>query len=108
MTAQVAAGPVTSAGVVCPPLTGVVIGTADTYPAGSLLVARNTGAGAHVVTIAMNFQPDGLAVASRAVSIAAGAVEAIRIPASYGDANGRCIVSVDGTAAEVTFYCIGV
>lgn len=96
----------TSAGATVTELPGVAAGT-DTYAAGTVLLARNTGAGTHVVTVACNFTVDGLAVASRSISIPTLGIRAIRIPASYGDANGQASVGVDGTASEVKFYPIG-
>jgi hypothetical protein len=79
----------------------------DTVPAGALILARNTGAGTHVITLACNFTVDGLAVASRTHSLTTGTIRTFRVPAQYGDANGRVSMSVDGTASEVKYYVIG-
>lgn len=80
---------------------------ADTVPSGSLVVWRNTGAGTHVVTITTNNTVDGLAVADRTISIAAGAIKAGRIKPEWGDASSRCAVAIDGTAGEVKYYVLG-
>ena len=96
----------TGAGTTMTERSGATAGT-DTVPAGGLVLARNTGAGTHVVTLVCNFQVDGLAVASRTHSIAAGAIRTFRAPAYYGDANGRVSMGVDGTATEVKYYVIG-
>jgi hypothetical protein len=86
---------------------GATAGT-DTVPGGALIVARNTGAGTHTVVLAVSFTPDGLAVAARSHSLAAGTVKAFRVPNLYQDANGRVAISVgEGTFAEVKYYVIG-
>lgn len=109
MTAQAAQLPV-SAGAAITPINGAAAAT-DTYPP-CVLLARNTGAGTHVVTIGIAALFDGLPVnssssGSRAFSMAAGTDGLIRLPAAYADANGRVAVSVDGTASEVKLYPIG-
>lgn len=81
--------------------------SADTVPAGSLCIWRNTGAGTHVVTVTTNNTVDGLAVADRTVSIPAGGLMGHRIKAEWGDVNGRCAVAIDGTASEVKYYVVG-
>jgi hypothetical protein len=85
---------------------GATAGT-DTVPAGSLLVLRNTGAGTHVVTLVCNATVDSLAVTSRTHSLATTTIKGVRVPASYGDANGRVSIGVDGTASEVKYYILG-
>jgi len=85
---------------------GATAGT-DTVPAGALLVLRNTGAGTHVVTLVCNATVDGLSVTSRTHSLATSTIKGVRVPASYGDANGRVSIGVDATAAEVKYYVIG-
>lgn len=95
----------TSAGTTLTERSGTA--SADTVPAGSLIIARNTGAGAHTVTFTVGATFDGLAVSSRVVNLAAGAAAAIRVPASYGDANGLVPVAIDGTASEVVYYVVG-
>ncbi len=113
MTAQAALTPI-SAGTVQAELSGAAPGT-DTVPAGSVLLVRNTGAGTHVLTIGIGATQaflDGLlpgtvpGVASRTISILTLQVMAIRIPANYGDANGRVPFGVDGTPTEVKYTCI--
>lgn len=81
--------------------------SADTVPAGSYVVWRNTGAGTHVVTLGNNFQADGLAVTARTISIPAGASKGGRINPLWGDANGRVSVAIDATASEVTYVVLG-
>ncbi|PZG17801.1 hypothetical protein C1I95_14725 [Micromonospora craterilacus] len=81
---------------------------ADTLPAGSVVVARNAGAGAHTMTLTVGAQFDGLAVSSRVHTVAAGGVYAFRVPAAYGDANGRVPLAINGTASEVTYHILGV
>jgi|SRR5215471_17006469 len=78
----------------------------DTVPAGSTVLARNTGAGTHVITLVCNFTPDGLAVASRTHSLAAGTIKSFFVPSIYGDANGRVGMSVDATSSEVKYYIL--
>lgn len=80
---------------------------ADTVPAGALVLWRNTGAGAHVVTLTNSATQDGLTVANRTITIAAGATKAGRVNPAWGDANGLVAVAIDGTAAEVSYYVMG-
>ncbi len=103
--ADYAAQAPTSAGTTLTQRTGTA--SSDTVPAGALIVARNTGAGSHTLTFSVGALYDGLAVASRVVTVAAGAAAAIRVPASYADANGRVPVAIDGTASEVTYWIVG-
>lgn len=77
---------------------------ADTIPAGSRVLWRNSGAGAHVVTLTTNNQEDSLAVADRTISLAAGEAKSGPVPRKWGDVNGRVAVAIDGTAAEVKYY----
>ncbi|HEY5987033.1 MAG TPA: hypothetical protein VIV12_11760 [Streptosporangiaceae bacterium] len=83
----------------------------DTVPAGCVIVARNSTANAHVLTLVDNYQHDGNATASKTISIGASpAVKLIRVPASYGDANGRVGFSSDVGAGAVTdtkYYVVG-
>lgn len=103
MTAQTATAPV-SAGTTVSQITGAASG--DTVPAGSTILMFNGGAGSHVVTFANNATNDGLAVASRTHTIAAGAYRLAKVPSSYGDANGLVAVTIDGTATEVKYWVI--
>jgi hypothetical protein len=84
---------------------GATAGT-DTVPAGSTILARNTGAGTHVITLVNSATSDGLAVANRTHSLAAGTIKTFWVPAIYGDANGRVGMGVDATATEVKYYII--
>lgn len=81
--------------------------SADTVPAGAWVYWRNSGAGAHVVTLTNAATNDGLAVANRTIALAAGQVKGGRINPAWGDANGRVPVAIDGTAAEVTYHVVG-
>lgn len=81
--------------------------SADTVPAGAVVVWRNAGAGAHNVTLTTNNLSGDLAVADRVVALAAGQVKAGRVPLEWGDANRRVQVAIDGTASEVKYYVLG-
>jgi hypothetical protein len=91
-----------SAGVLLTQRTGTA--SADTVPAGSFVVWRNTGAGSHTVTLTINATFDGQTVAAKVITIPAGGAWASRVPQSYGDTNGRVAVAINGTAAEVLYY----
>lgn len=105
MTDYAADAASSSVGTTLTPRTGTA--SADTVPAGSFVIWRNTGAGPHVVTLMNNATSDGLAVANRTISIPASGVKAGRINPAWGDANGRVPVAIDATAAEVTYYVTG-
>jgi hypothetical protein len=81
--------------------------SADTVQAGSFVLWRNTGAGTHVVTITTNNLVGDLAIADRTITLTTGQVKGGRVPAEWGDANGRCAVAIDATAAEVKYYVLG-
>ncbi len=86
---------------------GAAIAT-DTYPAGALIIARNTGAGTHTVLYTPGYTFDGLAVGNRTVSITAGQTKVIRLRGDAGDANGRVPVWVgEGTQSEVKITVVG-
>jgi hypothetical protein len=95
----------TSAGTTLTQRTGTT--NSDSVPAGALIIARNTGAGSHTLTFTVGATFDGLAVSSRVVTVAAGAVSAIRVPITYGDANGRVALAINGTANEILYYLVG-
>lgn len=76
----------------------------DTVPAGAFVVWRNTGAGSHTVTLTIAALFDGQSVTAKVLTIPAGGAWGGRIPTSYGDANGRVPVAINGTAAEVTYW----
>jgi hypothetical protein len=80
---------------------------ADTVPGGALVLWRNTGAGAHVVTLTTNNLSQGLAVADQSINLAAGQVRVSRVAPEWADANGRVQVAIDGTASEVKYYVLG-
>jgi hypothetical protein len=109
MTAQAAITPLPGGNAVTEQ-SGAAAGT-DTVPAGCCLLLRNTGAGTHVVSLAIGSTQDGLIpgnpIGYRPISMANGTVYLVRVPANYGDANGRVGIGVDGTAAEVKYNVIG-
>src|ERR1044072_8190218 len=92
-------------GTLVPPRTGSA--SADTVPAGSFVVWRNTGAGSHTVTLTNSQTSDGLTISNRIITLAAGEVWAGRINPLWADANGAVAVAINGTAAEVIYYIIG-
>lgn len=94
-----------SVGTALNPRTGTA--SADTIPAGAYVVWRNAGAGAHVVTLANSFTTDTGAAPARTISLAAGQFKGGRINPSWGDANGRVAVAIDGTPNEVTYMILG-
>lgn len=79
----------------------------DTVPAGAYVVWVNAGAGAHTVTLTNSKTDQGLTIASRVITVAAGGAWGGRIDPQVGDANGRVAVAINGTAAEVTYYVVG-
>jgi len=81
--------------------------SADTVPAGAVVLWVNAGAGTHVVTLTNNQTADGLTVANRTISIPTNSAKAGRVRTEWGDANGRVAVGIDGTASEVTYYVLG-
>lgn len=85
---------------------GATAGT-DTVPGGARLLLRNTGAGAHVVTLVTNQTSFGLAVADNPVNLTAGQIKYVTVPQEFADANGRVGIGVDGTATEVKYYVLG-
>lgn len=109
--ADYAADAPTSAGTTITQRSGTA--AADTLPAGAVVLFQNTGAGSHNVDLTINFLFDGLAPGSaatpgkRRVVIAAGAYSLVRIPANYGDSNGRVAVAIDATPSEVKYWVIG-
>jgi hypothetical protein len=113
MTAQAAFAP-TSAGTVITEQSCAAPGT-DTIPDSCTLLVRNTGAGTHIVTLGtagltfdgLNVGAAGAGTSVRTYSIAAAGVLLIKVPDTYGDANGRCNFGADGTAAEVKYSVIG-
>ena len=97
----------TSKGVTVAERSGAAAGT-DTVAAGCLLLIRNTGAASHTVTLVTNQTVDGdLAVTDRAITVSTASPSAVRVPLSYGDANGRVGIGVDGTPTEIKYYQIG-
>lgn len=82
--------------------------SSDKVQAGSMVLARNTGAGTHVVTFTTaNVAAGNLAVEDETWSIPAGGVKAGRIRSEWGNADGYVPVAIDGTASEVKFYVMG-
>jgi hypothetical protein len=78
--------------------------TGDTVPAGALLLIRNTGAGAHTLTVANNYTTDTGVPPVRSFPVAAGTFGSLRVNRNWGDSNGRCAVTMSGTVAEVETY----
>lgn len=105
MTAYAAESASSTLGTTVTSRTGT--GAADSVPAGSVVLWRNTGAGTHVVTLTNNFSYDGSTVAARTISIPAATAKAGRINPNWGDSSGNVAVAIDGTAAEVTYYVLG-
>lgn len=95
----------TTSGALVPARTGTA--SADTVPAGALVVWRNTGAGSHTVTLTNNFSYDGSTIAAKVITLAAGEVWFSRIKPEWGDANGNVGVAINGTASEVIYYVGG-
>ncbi len=80
--------------------------SADTVTAGATVLWRNTGAGAHVVTLTTNNTTDNLAVADQPISLAAGQIKVSKVLSEWGDSNGKVQVGIDGTASEVKYYVL--
>lgn len=98
----------TSAGAVVVERTGAASG--DTVPAGSLVLVRNTGAGSHTWTETIGYTFDGLTVGTsgtRVITLAAGEVQAIRVPHNYGNSDGLVPIAINGTATEVKYSVLG-
>ncbi|WP_045740872.1 hypothetical protein [Actinoplanes rectilineatus] len=109
--ADYAADAPSSAGVAIVQRNGTA--SADTVPAGCTLLVFNSGAGVHNVDLAIGYLFDGLPVGSAATpgkrryAIAASTYQLVRVPANYGDANGRVGLTIDGTATEIKYWVIG-
>ncbi|WP_435215915.1 hypothetical protein [Streptomyces sp. bgisy034] len=91
-----------------PPLAGLEIsfdaaaGGGDTCVtgAGVLLLVRNGDASSHTVTLATPGTVNGLAIADRAVTVSAGATEAIPVTSDYRDpSTGRASITYDGVTS---------
>ena len=103
----------TEAGAVSTLRTGTA--SADTVPAGCVLLVINGGAGSHNFDLTLPAGTwHGLQAATSAAAwgkrrfvIANATAQLIRVPADYGDTNGRVAVTIDGTAAEITYHVIG-
>lgn len=90
------------------PLTGGTVtftaaaGGGDTCQtgAGVLLLVKNGDSSDHTVTLATPGTVNGLAIADRAVVVAAGAEVAIPITSDYRDpSTGRCAITYDGVTS---------
>lgn len=94
-----------------PPLAGLEInfdpaasgGDTCLTGAGVLLLVKNGDASSHTVTLATPGTVNGLAIADRAVPVAAGATEAIPVTVDYRDpSTGRASITYDDvTSVEV-------
>lgn len=90
------------------PLTGAVLsfasaaGGGDTCEtgAGVLLVVKNGDSGSHTVTLVTPGTYKGLAIADRAVAVAAGAETAIPVTSDYRNpSTGRASITYDGVTS---------
>src|SRR5258708_39963993 len=106
MTAQAGFLP-TSAGTVVTEASGAAPAT-DTIPDACVLLLRNIGAGTHIVTLGTTgLTFDGLGVgaagsgaAARTYTLLTGQGMLVRVPTSYGGANGRGAARRGATAGE--------
>jgi len=105
MTDYAAENAASSAGAISTKRTGTA--SADTVPAGAVVLWINTGAGTHNVILTNSATQDGLAVSNRTIQLLTGTAKAARVNSAWGDANGRVAVTIDATAAEVTYYILG-
>jgi len=81
---------------------GAAAGGGDTCQtgAGVLLLVKNGDAGSHTVTLATPDTVNGLAVADRAVAVAAGAEVAIPVTNDYRNkSTGRAAITYDGVTS---------
>lgn len=98
-----------SAGLALTERSGAAVAT-DTIPAGCRIVARNTGAVTHTITLPVGYLHDGLTTTSRTHVLTAGQIKGFLVPASYGDVNGRVNMWVDvngGAVTEIKYYVMG-
>lgn len=101
----------TSAGTVVTQKAGTA--SADTVPAGCVLLIFNGDAAPRTVDLSIGYQFDGLSPGSsatpgkRRLTVTNATYQLVRVPASYGDANGRVALAIDGTAANVKFWVVG-
>lgn len=105
MTAYAATNASSTLGTLIAARTGTA--SADTVPAGSFVVWRNSGAGSHTVTLTNSQTSEGLTIGNRVITLGAGEVWAGRVKSEWGDANGAVAVAINGTAAEVLYYIVG-
>ena len=94
-----------NAGTVANKRTGTA--SADSVPAGAIVLWVNAGAGTHIVTLTNSATQYGLAVANRTISIPTASAKVGRIPNEWGDSTGQVAVAIDGTPGEVTYYVLG-
>ena len=102
-------GPALTAGTAGTQRTGSA--SADTVPAGALLLINNAGAGSHNFDLGVNFNVNGMLAGSvssgpgkRRIVIAAASWTWVRVNPAAGDANSRCSVTIDATASEVKYF----
>lgn len=78
--------------------------------AGVLLLVKNGDAGSHTVTLVTPGTVNGLAIADRAIPVAAGAIEAIPVTSAYRNpSTGRANITYDGvTSVEVAVIRVAV
>ncbi len=86
--------------------------SADTIPAGCVLLLINAGAGAHNVDLAISYTWHGLspgatgAPGKRRIVVGTSSSSVVRVPVDLGDANGKVAVAIDGTPGEITYHVI--
>lgn len=101
-----------------PPLAGLAVnfvsaaGGGDTCltGAGVVLLVKNGDASSHTVTLVTPGTVNGLAIADRAIPVAAGATEAIPVTADYRDpSTGRAAITYDAvTSMQVAVLRVNV
>jgi hypothetical protein len=111
MTDYAATAPVSS-GAAISQVSGTA--SADTVPAGCTLLIFNGDAAPQTVDLAIGYTFDGLSPGSaatpgkRRITVTNATYQVVRVPSSYGDANGRVALAISGaTPANVKYWCIG-
>jgi len=93
------------AGVTLAQVAGTVDGWSFTNYGKEFLVLKNTGAGAHTVTVQTPETVDDLTVQERTISLPAGSTKVVGpfFPGTYNQsANNKVFVDIDATPAEVS------
>lgn len=80
-------------------------GSGDTVPAGSRIIARNTGAGSLTITMTNAKTDDGLTISNKTHTLTAGQVKSFTVNPQWGNASGLVPFAVTtGTAGDLTYY----